>query len=326
MTEPLNHSIVILMAILTSQKITTYYERYRAISVTFTKEIIQVTGMLTQQVYLKCGGDFWPCVVYSSSFEEAKVVANTESGLLNKLQQTNNAVSLRFCFKNTEGGSPLSFFVSTRSLGYVPYAAAKNMAIFTLQFTQRPPDDLIQIMGRLLDANVNCSKRQTERIPMTPEVLRKFRVLPKECAIFIDRVPRHCILRDISFSGAKLILMGVAKFLADKESVLRVNFDDPPENFLLPGKFIRSENVEGRKDLLALAVEFNESALPMGFKLRLNDYLTQSHRIGEVQASPDAAPETAPVPEAAPASEAAPAPKAAPAPSPAENPAAKVIS
>jgi hypothetical protein len=271
----------ILMGIVTSQTIASYYERYKGIGVTFTKEIIQVTGMITQQVYLKCGGNFWPCVIYSSSLEGAKVVANTESGLLNKLQQFNNIVSLRFCFKNTEGGSPLSFFVAARSNGYAPYLAAKGMAIFTLQFTQRPPDDLIQIMGRLLDANMNCSKRQHERIPMTPEILRKLKILPKDCAVFIERVPRHCILRDISFSGAKMVLMGVAKFIANKDSSLRVNFDDPPESFLLPGRFIRTENVEGRKDLLALAIEFKEATLPMGFKLRLSDYLSQSHKGGD---------------------------------------------
>jgi hypothetical protein len=277
----------------------TYYEKYKAISVTFTKEIIQVTGMIAQQVYLKCGGDFWPCVVYSSSCEGAKIVANTESGLFNKLQQANNMVSLRFCFKNVDGGSPLTFFVTARSIGYVPYIGSKGMAIFTLQFTQRPPDDLIEIIGRLLDANVNCSKRQDERIQITPEVTRRLRILPKECVIFIDRVPRNCILRDISFSGAKMVLMGVAKFIVHKESSLRVNFDDPQESFLISGKFIRSENVEGRKDLLALAIEFTGSTLPMGFKLRLNDYLSQFQRPGDIQPSADPASTALPDPAVA---------------------------
>ncbi|MDR0388219.1 MAG: PilZ domain-containing protein [Treponema sp.] len=292
------------MGILTSQKITSYYERYKAINVTFTKEIIQVTGMIAQQVYLKSGGDFWPCVVYSSSFEGAKIVANTQSGLLGKLQQANNAVSLRLCFKNPDSGSPLTFFVAARSLGYVPYSGSKGMAIFTLQFTQRPPDDLIEIMGRLLDANVNSSKRREERISLTAETLRKLKILSKECAVFIERVPRRCILRDISFSGAKMIMMGVAKFLVNKDSALRIDFDDPRESFLLRGKFVRAENVEGRQDLLALAVEFDESVVPMGYKLRLNDYLSQSHRMGD--ALPAAAPD--PVPAAA-DSAAAPADK-----------------
>jgi hypothetical protein len=275
------------MGILTGQKIATYYEQYKAIDVTFTKEIIQVTGMITQQVYLKCGGDFWPCVVYSSSFEKAKIVANIQSGLIDKLQQTNNAVSLRLCFRNFDSASPLTFFIATRSVGYVPYSGAKDMAVFTLQFTQRPPDDFIEILGRLLDANVNSTKRRAERILMTPETLRKLKILPKECAIFIERVPRRCILRDISFSGAKTIMMGVAKFLVGKDAELRVEFDDPPESFLLQGKFVRAENVEGRKDLLALAVEFNGPSIPIGYKLRLNDYLGQVHRPIDTRSSDD---------------------------------------
>lgn len=277
----------------------TYYEQYKAISLTFTKEIIQVTGMIPQQVYLKCGGSFWPCVVYSSSLEGAKVVANTESDLFDKLQQANNTVSLRFCFKNTDGGSPLTFFVAAHSIGYVPYTGSKGMVIFTLQFTQRPPDDLIEIIGRLLDAKMNCSKRQDERILITPETTRKLKILPKDCVVFIDRVPRNCILRDISFSGAKMVLMGVAKFLVNKELLLRVNFDDPQESFLIPGKFIRSENVEGRKDLLALAIEFTDSTLPMGFKLRLNDYLSQFHRPGDIHLPADPASTAVPDPASA---------------------------
>jgi hypothetical protein len=280
------------MGILTSQRITTYYERYKAINITFTREIIQVTGMITQQVYLKCGGDFWPCVVYSSSFEGAKIVANTQSGLQNKLQQSNNAVSLRLCFRNPESGVPLTFFVTARSLGCAPYGTSEDMAIFSLQFTQRPPDDLIKIMGRLLDANVNSSKRRDERVTLTADNLRKLKILPKECAAFIERVPRRCILRDISFSGAKIILMGVAKFLVGKESALRIDFDDPRVSFLLRGKFVRAENVEGRKDLLALAIEFDEAGIPMGYKLRLNDFLSQAAHTGDAPA--EASPEPPP--------------------------------
>ncbi|MDR2143806.1 MAG: PilZ domain-containing protein [Treponema sp.] len=264
------------MALVTSQKIATYYERYKTIDVTFTKEIIQVTGLVTQQVYLKCVSDFWPCVVYSTSFGGAKVVVNVQTGLISKLQQANNMVSLRFCFKNAETGNSVTFFVSSRVAGYTPYGGSKDAALFTLLFTQRPPDDLIEIMGKVLDANVNSAKRKDERILLSPESIRKIGLLTKETAVFIQGVPRRCILRDISFSGAKLIMMGVAKFLVDREAALRVDFDDPRESFLLKGKFIRSETVEGRKELIALAMQFTASTIPMGYKIRLNDYIGMS--------------------------------------------------
>ncbi|MDR2101324.1 MAG: PilZ domain-containing protein [Treponema sp.] len=281
------------MGLLTTQKITVYYERFKTIDVTFTKEIIQVTGLITQQVHLKCVSDFWPCIIYSSSFEGAKIIANVKSGLIEKMQQANNMVSLRFCFKSPETGNPVTFFVSARSVGSAPYGGSKDVAMLTLQFSQRPPDDLIEIMGRVLDANVNSSKRREERILLTIDSQRKLNVLSKESAVFIQGVPRRCILRDISFSGAKLIMMGVAKFLVDRESALRIDFDDPRESFLLRGKFIRSEIVEGRKDLVALVIQFDEAQIPMGYKMRINDYLGQvradnrpDNRGGEVHGEP----------------------------------------
>ncbi|MDR0689661.1 MAG: pilus assembly protein PilZ [Spirochaetaceae bacterium] len=301
------------MGILTSQKITEYYERYKSIDVTFTKEIIQVTGMITQQVYLKCIGDFWPCVVFSSSFQGAKVVANVKSGIVEKLRQANNSASLRLSFKNADSNSPVTFFVAARSVGYAPYGDSKEMAIFTLQFTQRPPDDLIEIMGRLLDANVNSTKRRDERVLLTADSIRKLRLLSKETATFIQGVPRRCILRDISFSGAKFIMMGVAKFLVEKEAALRIDFDDPRESYLIRGKFIRADLVEGRKELLALVLLFNEATVPMGYKVRLNDFLCQ---IRVDNRGGDSHPETRRQPENA---AAAPPPAAKPHPGPADK-------
>jgi hypothetical protein len=263
------------MALITSQKISVYYERYKSIEVTFTKEIIQVTNLITNQVYLKCVGDFWPCVIYSSSFQGAKIVVNIKSGLLKKLEQANNMVSIRFCFKDPDKSNPVTFFVNAKAVNNVSYGGSQDVALFTLQFTQRPPDDLIEIMGRILDANVNSAKRREERITITPDTMRRMNILGKENAVFIQGVPRRCILRDISFSGAKLIMMGIAKFLVEKEAALRLDFDDPRESYLLKGKFVRAEAVEGRKDLVALAIYFEDSLVPMGYKIRINDYLVQ---------------------------------------------------
>jgi hypothetical protein len=296
------------MALVTSARITTFYERFKNIDVTFTKEIIQVTGLITQQVYLKCVSDFFPCVVYSSSFEGAKIVANTQTGLIGKLQQANNMVSLRFCFQNDDG-NPVTFFVSSRVAGYSAYGGSKDIALFSLVFTQRPPDDLIEIMGRVLDANINSAKRKDERITLTAESIRKMNFLAKETAVFIQGVPRRCILRDISFSGAKLIMMGVAKFLVNRDGALRLDFDDPRESFLVKGKFVRSEEVEGRKELIALAIQFEENAIPMGYKIRLNDYLSQPRtpEAAEAKAAETPPPKPEPKPAAEPKPEAKPA-------------------
>jgi hypothetical protein len=263
------------MSVLASQKVAVFYDRFKTIDVTFTKEVIQVMGLITNQVYLKCVGDFWPCVIFSSSFTGAKIVANIKSGLPQKLEQANNILSLRFCLKSIDTGKIITFFVNAKSMGSTSYNGSTDVALFTLQFTQRPPDDLIGIMGRIMDANINSAKRRDERLNLTVDTARRLKILPKESATFIEGVPRHCILRDVSFSGAKIIMMGVAKFLEEKPAALRVDFDDPRERFLLRGKFVRAEMVEGREDLVALAVEFDENIVPMGYKIRLNDFMSQ---------------------------------------------------
>ena len=296
------------MGILTSQKISAYYELFKTIDVSYSKEILQVTGLLTKQVFLKCASDFWPCVISSSSFQGAKVLVSIKSGILQKLERANNMVSLKFCFKVAEKGDPLSFFVNTKSSGYVPYQGSDEMALFTLQFTQRPPDDLIEIMGRILDANVNSKKRKDERILINPESSRKLNI-GKESAVLIQNVPRHCILRDISFSGARLIMMGVAKFLVNKEAFLKIDFEEPRETFLLKGNLIDAELIEGRKELISLELQYDENMVPMGYKIRVNDYLSQirpdgrgSENIVEKKpAQQPAAKPTTPAPKPAPA-------------------------
>jgi hypothetical protein len=292
------------MGVLTSQKIAALYERFREIEVVYTKEIIQVTGLQSKQIYLKCVSDVWPCVISSSSFLGAKIAVNIKSGLIPRLQQANNMVSLRFCFKDPFQGEQVTFFVSARSLGYSPHGGSPDVGLFSVQFTQRPPDDLIEIMGRLLDASVNSTRRRGERILVTADILRKLRLRSTECAVFIQGVPRRCILRDISFGGARIVIQGVVKFLLEKEASLRIDFDDPRESFLVKGTFSQAEAVAFRKDMVVLNLAFHDGHIPMGYKVRLNEYLSTIRSTGEGDASYSAKPAPGPAAAEPPATEA----------------------
>jgi hypothetical protein len=244
--------------------------------------------LVTSQVYLKCIGETWPCVIYSSSFIGAKIIINAKSGLYEKIQKANNLVSLRFSFRESDKIDPFMFFVAGRVAGFAPYGGSADVAMLTMSFTQRPPDDLIEIMGRLMDANINSTKRREERLLLTPDAMRRLHLMAKETAIFIQGVPRRCIVRDISFSGAKIIMVGVAKFLVDRDAAIRLDFDDPRESYLIKGKLVRAEDVEGRKDLVALAIFFAEQSIPMNYKLRINDFLTQNRSENRAdQGAPD---------------------------------------
>jgi len=297
------------MAIPTSQQIAKWYELYKSIDVTYTKEIIKSTGLDTRGVFLKCIGEQWPCVIYSSSFSGAKVIASAKQDLSARVSKANNLVSLRFSFKSLDKTDPVSFFIGAKVLGYSKYSqsASGDLQSISLQYTQRPPDDFIDIMGRLLEANMNAARRRDERILLNPDAMRRLCLVSKDSFIFVQGVPRKCILRDLSFSGAKAIIVGLAKFLVNKECLLRIELDEPRESLDIRGTIVRYEDVEGRKDLTAVAIHFDEAAVPMTFKMHINDYLSQVRQPRNEDAAAPAAgqgqargqesrPETKPVP------------------------------
>jgi hypothetical protein len=189
------------MGILTAQFISAYYDRFKSTEVVFTKELTGATGLIAEQVQLKCGSEFWPCLFYSTSFLGAKIIVNIKSGLPDKLKNSSNAMSMRLSFKSTEDGSPVTFFIAGRVAGMVPYKDSADVSLFTIQYTQRPPDYLIEVLGRVLDATLNFSKRKDERIVLTTESKRKFKLPSSETIAFIQAVPRRCLLREISYSG-----------------------------------------------------------------------------------------------------------------------------
>lgn len=269
------------MSIATSQQINRYYDTFRAIDVTFTKEVIKASGLLPQNVFIKCLGEQWPCVVYSSSFESTKVLATTKPGLIEKIKKANNLVSIRFSFKVPYKQDPVSFFVAGRVSGFAPYVQSNGTLQFiNVLYSQRPPDDFVEIVGNILEANVNSARRRDERITITPDSMRKIGLARKEAMLMVQGVPRRCIIRDLSFGGAKVIIVGLAKFLVGKPCVFRVDMDEPPETIDIPGQVVRSEDVEGRKDLAAIALQFDAATIPMSYKMHINNYNPTSSRKG----------------------------------------------
>ncbi|MBQ1795078.1 MAG: PilZ domain-containing protein, partial [Treponema sp.] len=102
--------------------------------------------------------------------------------------------------------------------------------------------------------------------------------------ISIQNVPRHCILRDLSFGGAKVLLLGLPQFLKDKEVLLNLEFDEPHEIINLRGRIVSTGEVEGRKDIVAANIQFSEESVTLSYKIHINNYLT-SVRKNELDAS-----------------------------------------
>lgn len=265
------------MGVTTSQQIAQYYDLYRDTTIILSKEVLTVLRMDPRQIYIKCQGAQWPCIINSSSLMAAKIIVGTKGGAYAAIQRQNTPVSLRFFFLDSYGKS-VSFFVNAKVSHIDSYMNSSDLAIATLDFTSKPPDDLIEILGKLLETKNNYAKRSEERIMIDEDSMRKLELQKKETVVFIQDVPRNCILRDISFSGAKVLLMGLSQFLQGKETSLRLTFDEPHEIFDIKGSVVHVENIEGRKDLVSLAMKFHEESIPISYKIHINNYLTSMRK------------------------------------------------
>jgi len=266
------------MAIVTSQQITRYYNDYLNTEITFTKDIIRTLNMDPRQIYIKCAGDQWPCIINSTSFTLARIIVGTKGGAFAQISKPGGtAVSLKYSFYQADG-QLLSFFISGKVSNITPYMNSQELAIITIAYTQRPPDDLIQMVGHLLDANVNAIRRKEERIPINADSLRKLGIPKEEQVILIDNVPRHCILRDLSFGGCKLVLLGLAQFLVNKPVKIQLEFDEPHEVITLDGVIMAASPIEGRKDIMTANVKFEEKSITLSYKIHINNYLTTTRK------------------------------------------------
>ena len=240
------------MGIANSHQISRYYDFFRDKEIVFTKANVQILKMDPRQIYVKCAGGQWPCLINSSSLQSAKI---------------------SYCFVDANN-APIRFFVKCAVGDINKYQNTEELAVVTLNFTQRPPDDLIFKIGEFLEANENFYHRKEERIDINKNSIRKLGLEKEESVIFVENVPRRCILKDLSFSGAKVMLVGVPKFLVGKNIALKIDFIDTNESVLVPGIIPRAEFLEGRKDIASVHIAFNGDSVPMVYKIHINSFIT----------------------------------------------------
>jgi hypothetical protein len=263
------------MANATSQLLARYYENYQNTEIIFTSEVVQTLNLNPRQIFIKCVDSQWPCIINSSSLSTARIIIGTKSGAFNLLQTEKGVVSLRFSFLQHRE-SPISFFVSAKVADIAPYSESEELVIISLNFTQRPPDDLIEILGQYTDAEINAAKQQGARIPVTQDAMRKLGLATDEIIIILQGETTRCMLRDLAFGGARVLLLGIHRQLTTKNALIRLEFDDMEKPLNLPGMINEITQVNGESNMAMAILQYQESMVPMAYKIRINNYLSRS--------------------------------------------------
>lgn len=269
------------MSIITSHELARFYQQYRTTEVTFTKQVVEATGLQSQTVCLKFAGGQWPCVLYCCSMAGAKLVVTLRNEFYETLQKAGGHLSLRLAFKRLDKADPISFYVTGKSAGLAPYNPQNpSVQLLSIEFGSRPSDDLIQVLGVLLEANANSQRRREERIPLTPENLKRMGLESRDCVVAIEGASHASILRDVSFSGAKVLVAGVAPSVAGKPVGLKIARSEAAEEITLWGEIVRTEEVSGHPDILALGIRYLGEP-PVTYKLMISGYLSSARRTSD---------------------------------------------
>lgn len=262
------------MNISNSHTIARYYDFYRDKEIVFTKANLRSLRIDPRQIYIKCNGDQWPCIINSSSLQNARIIIGTASGAYSTLSKNRNVpISIKYSFFD-QNNEPIQFYVNCTVFDLKPYQGSNELALLTLEFTSRPPDDLILRIGEFIEVNENFQNRKEERIALNENSLRQLGIPKEESYIFIAGVPRKCIMKDISFGGARVMLVGIPKFLQDKTVELRLFFIDTNEKISLQGIVRAADFLPGRKDISIIHIEFIVEDIPMTYKFHINSYIT----------------------------------------------------
>jgi len=259
------------MGFVTSQQLDTYYDKYKKIDITFTKDVAKSLRMVQNQIHLKYKGGQRSCVIYSSSLCGSRIIIVLSNKLLARLQ-TAKLVYLRYCFQKEDSSDTISFIVHSRIVGFTQYGDNEEVYFAQLEYTHRPPDTLIEILGAMLDANVNAKRRKEERIIIDTNNMRKLNLVSSTHTVRIDNAPKNGLLRDISFSGLKIIVLGDAKSLIGKKATVQLN-QTLGRNIKLSGEIVRHETVENHNNLVAIALHFEPENTPLEYRMLINDCL-----------------------------------------------------
>ncbi len=262
------------MATLPTQKLQNYYENYSTKEIAFNKSIRSVTGLDPQKVCLKISGEQWPCVLYSCSMGSAKIILSLDNAAFDCIKRARNIASLRFSFFPKTAKSAITFFVPATIKGYSVFKLQHGSSfLVSLEFSQRPPEDLIEVLGRIFESIESFDRRSELRINLDPKVVTDIGLSSANAFVMVDSIKRPCILKNLSASGGGIIMMCNPKFLVNKPTSLFMHVYDSTEPIQIDGNIVRYEELQGRSDMFLLGVLFDKEKISYAYKDIINTYI-----------------------------------------------------
>jgi hypothetical protein len=252
------------MALLGSAVIQSLYQEYQDIELAYTKDVAAGLGLLPGESSFKWQGTIYPCVVHSGSFNAAKVLVKLSGSQWRSIEAGSKLTTLTMTMLASKTGRrELIAINGTLETLQRPSSSSEMSVLMGITYSHRPPENFVSVQGSYLGLKKEANQRTEDRIALTPDNRELVGLANLNTVVTVDHIERKCLLRDLSYNGARAILTGVAPFLVDKPFTLQVPLADGPVH--LPGKIVRADPVEGHKGLAVIAMGYHTDLVSIDY-------------------------------------------------------------
>lgn len=266
------------MTLLGTSVLQNLYQEYLDTELTYSKEVSAGLGLLPAESTLKWQSELYPCVVHSCSFRAAKVLVRLTGAQWKAMEFGSKITTLTLTFSQPKTGRKELYQFNGNLQALQQHGAPEGelSLLLAVIFSHRPAEGFLQAHGTYLNLKKEANQRREERLPLNSETKELLGLSSLNTTVIVDHIERKCLLRELSYSGARVILTGVAPFLLDKPFTLAIPLvGRTPLD--IPGKIVRAEAVEGHKGLAVIALGYHQDRVPVdylrtlqkGFKLGL---------------------------------------------------------
>lgn len=266
------------MPTVSSTKISEYYNNYKDQEVFFNKSICEITGLVSEKLRFKVSSEEFPCVLYACSMERIIIISNLTENDLQKVRAGKGIATIKFSFFPATAKKDFSFFISCKIKKINSFKLANGSAfMITLDFGQRPPDDFIEIIGKITDNAVKFNNRKELRIRLDDKIATSLGMDSAKGFAVIDETCKPCIFSDISTSGCGIIMTDSPEIEVHRPITIQLNIKTKPIN--INAMIVRSEKVNNRPELIRLGILYEKEEIPYVYKNMITNYLEMLEKI-----------------------------------------------
>lgn len=247
-----------------------YYEELHYNVVTFTKQVCRKVGLVRGDSHIRIRGETLPCLIYSLSMERAVVILRINETAKAIMAQTMPALTLHVRFSPTK--ESISLMLDAQIEEIKEYGEKVPDTYFlALRYRRKAPNDLIKILGELIEAEKEKERRIFERINLDPQNAKKMGLSPAETFLFCQGEGKKCVLQEISVFSARVVISGHPADYEGNKAMLIMKIESAGEIGEMLGSVYSAEELGN--NLVSVVVHFDQEVIPPSYKMFIGTYI-----------------------------------------------------